>query len=76
MVATSLFDGSKCHAELLRPWMKSLVPDGEYFVMVGVHPMVLRKTELSENDVPESHRFYHYEVEDSVYSGIFVGEEV
>lgn len=76
MVATSLFDGSEHAAEHLKSWMKSLVSDGEYFVIVGTHPLVLRKTALKESEVPEEHWFYHYIMEGSVYSGIFVGEEV
>ena len=55
------------------PQMKSLVPAGEYVVQVGDHPLVLCPTDLSPEDVPEGHRFYHYLVCGRVYAGVFVG---
>ena len=51
------------------------VPDGEYVVMVGTHPLVMRKTKLAVDEVPEGHQFYHYLIDGAVYAGIFVGKE-
>lgn len=73
--AVSLFDGEEYGAEEPAAWMKKLVPDGEYFVMVGVHPLVLRATDMRCEDVQEGHRFYHYQIDGTVYAGIFVGKE-
>ena len=55
--------------------MKQLVPDGESVVMVGTHPLVMRKTKLAVDEVPEGHQFYHYLIDGAVYAGIFVGKE-
>lgn len=51
------------------------MPDGEYVVMVGTHPLVMRKTKLAVDEVPEGHQFYHYLIDGAVYAGIFVGKE-
>lgn len=75
-VAVSLFTNRRCDAEKLELWMNKLVPDGKYFVMVGNHPLVLRATTMKREDVPNGHQFYHYQVGDTVYAGIFVGKEV
>ena len=53
----------------------TLLPDGEYVVMVGTHPLVMRKTTLTADEVPEGHQFYHYLIDGAVYAGIFVGKE-
>lgn len=73
--ATCLFDGSRCRAEPPTEWMKRLVPNGQYVVVVGEHPLVLQPTGLTENQVPEGHQFYHYQIGGIVYAGIFVGKE-
>lgn len=73
--AICLFDGSHCGAETPTEWMKRLVPNGQYVVMVGEHPLVLQPTGLAENQVPEGHQFYHYQIGGIVYAGIFVGKE-
>lgn len=52
---------------------REMVPRAEYVVNIGGHAFVLQKTSLKKTEVPEGYRFYHYQVEDSVYSGIFVG---
>lgn len=52
---------------------KNLVPDGEFFVRVGGHDLVLRPTNLKPEEVPAGHEFYHYLVNGAVFSGIFVG---
>ena len=51
---------------------REMVPRAEYVVNIGGHAFVLQKTSLKKTEVPEGYRFYHYQVEDSVYSGIFV----
>ena len=47
----------------------------ECVVMVGTHPLVMRKTTLTADEVPEGHQFYHYLIDGAVYAGIFVGKE-
>lgn len=69
------YDREKKSAEIPSPQMKRLVPDGEYVVYIGGHPLVLRPTDLKPEEVPEGHRFYHYLVGGRVYSGVFVGIE-
>lgn len=71
--AVSLFDGRQYDADNPTQSMKKLVPDGEYFVMVGAHPLVLRATSLKREEVPNGHQFYHYQIGGVVYAGIFVG---
>ena len=73
--AISLFDHTTHSSEKPSEWMKQLVPDGEYVVMVGTHPLVMRKTKLAVDEVPEGHQFYHYLINGAVYAGIFVGKE-
>lgn len=52
---------------------EELVPDGEFFIYVGKHPLVMRKTKLKREEIQKGHEFYHYMVGDAVYAGIFVG---
>ena len=73
--AISLFDHTTHSSEKPSEWMKQLVPDSEYVVMVGTHPLVMRKTTLTADEVPEGHKFYHYLIDGAVYAGIFVGKE-
>lgn len=73
--AKSLFDGSEYDAFAPSEFMKRLVPEGEYVVMIGSHPLVLRPTKLNASEVPEGHQFYHFEIENTIYSGVFIGEE-
>ena len=60
--AISLFDHTTHSSEKPSEWMKQLVPDGEYVVMVGTHPLVMRKTELCQSilknapDLPVEYR--------------------
>lgn len=70
-----LFNGDTHCALPMTEEAKHLVPEGKYIVMVGTHPLVLRPTMLKENEVPEGHEFYHYEIGGVVYSGIFIGSE-
>lgn len=73
--ATSCFTGKTEPLESMTDLMKKLVPDGEFFVYVGAHPMVLRRTKLKREEIPEGHEFYHYTVGEKIYAGIFVGPE-
>lgn len=50
-----------------------LVPQGQYVVTVAGHPYVLQKTGLKIDDVQEGYKFFHYVIENIVYTGTFVG---
>lgn len=71
--AKSCFTGRTEKKEKLTELMKKLVPDGEFFIYVGKHPLVMRKTKLKREEIQKGHEFYHYMVGDAVYAGIFVG---
>lgn len=75
ITATYLFDNRNVDVEPVTDWMRRLVPDGKFTVMVGTHPLVLQPTRLKTSEIPKGHEFYHYVVDDVVYSGIFVGTE-
>lgn len=74
--AICCMDGERTRASVPEGWMKSLVPAGEYVVMVGVHPLVLRPTKFRPEEIQEGHRYYHYLIGSRVYAGIFVGKEL
>lgn len=74
--AICCMDGGRTTASVPEDWMKRLVPAGEYVVMVGVHPLVLRPVPLWVEDIPEGNHYYHYLIGGQVYAGIFVGKEV
>ena len=74
-VARCSMDGRTAPANRPEPWMKRLVPYGEYFVRVGDHPLVLKPTRMQEEDIPEGHQYYHYTIGGQVYAGVYVGEE-
>ena len=74
-VARCSMDGRTAPANRPEPWMKRLVPNGEYFVRVGDHPLVLKPTRIQEEDIPEGHQYYHYTIGGQVYAGVYVGEE-
>ncbi|MBP3398820.1 MAG: hypothetical protein J6K75_03580 [Erysipelotrichaceae bacterium] len=57
----------------MEEWMKRLVPRGEYVIDIGEHPMVLKPTTLKEKDIPNGHHFYHFRINDEIYTGVFVG---
>ena len=73
--AICCMDGRHMTASTMEDWMKLLVPSGEYVVMVGAHPLVLRPVTLRAEEIPEGHHYYHYLVGSRVYAGIFVGSE-
>lgn len=74
--AVSLFDQEESPTLPLENWMAQLVPDGEFLVMVGKYPCVLRRTKLKPEEVAKGAEFYHWIVEGAVYSGIFVGADL
>ena len=74
-MARCSMDGRTAPANRPEPWMKRLVPNGEYFVRVGDHPLVLKPTRIQEEDIPEGHQYYHYTIGGQVYAGVYVGEE-
>lgn len=71
--AICCMDGQHTTASIPEDCMKRLVPSGEYVVMVGAHPLVLRPVALRAEEIPEGHHYYHYLVGGRVYAGIFVG---
>lgn len=71
--AVRLLDGVQKMARKPEPWMLGLVPDGEYVIDVGEHPLVLQPTGLREEEVEPGHHYRHYLIAGRVYSGIFVG---
>lgn len=74
-MARCSMDGRTAPANRPEPWMKRLIPNGEYFVRVGDHPLVLKPAPTQEEDIPEGHRYYHYIIGGQVYAGVFVGAE-
>ena len=71
--AINLGFGLEYTARSPEPWMNNLVPEGEYFVEIDGHPLVLRPTKLTPDGVPEGHRYYHFLIGANIYAGIFVG---
>lgn len=74
-VAICCEDGKEATTRTLEDWMEALVPDGEYVIDIGKHPLVLRPTATTAEKIPVGHRYYHYMIGPQVYSGIFVGRE-
>ena len=73
--ATSCFTGRTEPLESMTDQMNKLVPEGEFLGYVGVQPLILRRTKLKRDEIPEGHEFYHYMVGGTVYAGIFVGAD-
>lgn len=69
--AICCMDGGRTTASAPDGWMTCLVPNGEYVVMVGAHPLVLRLVDLRAEEIPEGNRYYHYTIGGRVYAGIF-----
>lgn len=74
--AICLMDDIQKMARKPESWMLSLVPDGEYVVDVGEHPLVLRPADVQPNEIRPEYRYYHYLICGKVYAGIFVGREI
>lgn len=74
--AICLMDDIQKTARKPESWMLSLVPDGEYVVDVGEHPLVLRPADVQPNKIRPEYRYYHYLICGKVYAGIFVGREI
>lgn len=74
-MARCSMDGRTAPANRPEPWMKRLVPNGEYFVCVGDYPLVLKPVPTQEEGIPEGHHYYHYIIDGQVYAGVFVRAE-
>ena len=72
-LAVCCMDGLTAKAEPSESWMRRLVPDGEYFVLVAGHPMVLRPAQRPAEGIPAGHDYYHYTIGERLFSGVFVG---
>lgn len=73
LTAVWCMDGKSVAVRNVESWMKRIVPNGEYVVDVGTHPLVLQPVKLSADQIQKGHEFYHYIVGKQVYSGVFVG---
>lgn len=73
--AISLMSGEMRPTLPMADWMERLVPGGEFLVMVGKYPCVLRRTGLQRVQVKQGHEFYHYDVGGAIYAGVFIGED-
>lgn len=73
LTAVCCMDMRAAQARKPDAWMKDIVPDCEYVVAVGIHPLVLRPTRMSVADIPEGHSYYHYQIDGRVYAGVFIG---
>ena len=71
--AINLMSGETKSTLPMADWMERLVPEGEFLVMVGKYPCVLRRTDLRRSEVKQGHEFYHYDVGGAIYAGVFVG---
>ena len=74
-LAECCYDGNTRPAQRPEPWMIRLVPKGEYVVMVGSYPLILRPTTVRAEDIEAGHHYYHYTIGGRVYSGIFLGRD-
>ena len=72
-IAVCCWDDSRLHLQQAESWMKRLIPDGEYVVIPGDHPLVLKPTALTRADIPKGHEYYHYLIGNLVYAGTFIG---
>lgn len=73
--AVCCMDSSEKIARKVEKWMSKLVADGEYFVNVDEHPLILRPVDVQPEDIRSGHHYYHYLIDGKVYAGIFVGRE-
>lgn len=71
--AISCETNGKYPTNQMEDWMRRLVPNGEYVIHIGKHPMVLKPTKISKELIPTGHRFYHFIIAGKVYSGVFLG---
>lgn len=75
-VAYNLFDKEEYQTMPLEAWMTRLLPDGEFCVMVGKHPCVLRRTDLNPGDIfAKGMAFCHWRIGEAVYCGTYVGAD-
>ena len=69
-VAISMFDNQEYEMSPVEPWMKNLLPDGEYCISLGgMYTMVL----CAARKVPKELLFCYYKVGDTVYMATGVG---
>ena len=71
--AICCMDMKETKAKKAGEYVRKLVPDGEYEVDVGGHTLVLRPTRLEPGSIPIGHEYYHYQIGEKVYAGMFVG---
>ena len=74
-VAVCCMDGNRADAAPAESWMKHLVQGGAYVVQVAGHSLVLRPADGTADDIPAGHRYYHYTIGESLFSGVFVGRD-
>ena len=72
-VAVSMFDNKEHELRPAEPWMRNILPDGEYyFSLGGMYTMVLSAV---RKKVPKDLNFCHYKIGDSVYMATGIGVE-
>ena len=73
VIAVNCFTSQQVQTEPVEDWMQRLVPDGDYAITVGGHPMVLRRLKAAKPKIPKGLEFCHYRISGVPYSGVFVG---
>lgn len=71
-VAVSLFDGGEHTVYPLKEWMSRILPQGEYYILMGNLPSVLCAT--TEKVQPEM-KYRYYQIGDKVYAATGVGKD-
>lgn len=73
--AICCMDGEERPLTILEPWMKRLVPAGQYAVKVAAYLMVLFPVKRKLADIEQGQLFHHYMVDGHLYDGVFVGRD-
>ena len=68
--AISLFNRMEYLLRTMEPWMKRIVPQGEYYIKLGEHPVVLYPS--SSKNISPGMKYIHYVVGGRVYSSVAV----
>lgn len=71
-VAISMFDGQEYTVFPLKEWMSRLLPEGEFYVLCGGHPLVLCR---SEETAPLEMKYRYYTIGNKVYAATGVGKD-
>ena len=71
-MAVSMLTGEKYDVYPLKDWMQRLLPQGEFYIIMGNHPSVLCLAK--EKVIPEM-KYRYYTVGDKVYAATGVGED-